>query len=142
MARHTEANKVGQDKAYSIGEIGELGPIEQAVEGDIDLTAFMEDILVVRVQEDKTPGAIPTISPEVNSVRQNIVRGINQPVKRKYVEAMARSRITDYEQRVINPADPSNIQMVPKTTLSADFVVLQDPHPNGRAWLEQILAQP
>jgi hypothetical protein len=142
MGRETIANSVGQDKAKTLPEIGANGPIEKVVEGDIDLSAFMEQLLTIRVAHDKTPGSLPTIAPSVQSVRQNIIRGINQDVKRKYVEAMARSRVTDYEQLVQNPMDPSNIQMIPTTTLTADFVVIRDPHPHGREWLQQILDQP
>ena len=145
MARpRTEAHSglLGKEEALNLAEIGEPGPIEQVTERDIDMKAFMEDVLVIRVQHDKTPGSIPTVAPEVNSVRQNIIRGVDSKVKRKYVEALARSRVTDFEQVTPNPADPSNIQMKPTTTLSYDFVVLHDPHKHGREWLEQILAQP
>lgn len=144
MARHTEAHsdKLGKENALNLGEIGDPGSVQQASERDIDMTAFMEDVLIIRVQHDKTPGSIPTVAPEVNSVRQNIIRGVDSKVKRKYVEALARSRVTDYEQITPNPADPSNIQMKPTTTLSYDFVVLHDPHKNGREWLDNILAQP
>lgn len=144
MARHTEAHsdKLGKENALNLGEIGDPGSVQQASERDIDMTAFMEDVLIIRVQHDKTPGSIPTVAPEVNSVRQNIIRGVDSKVKRKYVEALARSRVTDYEQITPNPADPSNIQMKPTTTLSYDFVVLHDPHKSGREWLDNILAQP
>jgi hypothetical protein len=133
---------LGKEDNVDLAEIGSPGPVKQATERDIDMAAFGEQKLLIRVQHDKSEGALPTVCPEVNSVQQPIVRGKDTWVKRKYVEAMARSRVTTYEQITPNPADPSNIQLRPTTTLSNDFVVIQDPHPKGREWLQQILEQP
>jgi hypothetical protein len=74
-------------------------------------------------------------------LNQPIIRGRQQKVKRKYVEALARCRVTKYEQQVMDPMRPENIQMVERTALSYPFAVIEDPHPNGRAWLESILDQ-
>jgi len=144
MARppKTYVEDVAQEKGKNLSEIGNKGPIEQTSERDLNLAAFMEDVLTIEVVLDETEGAIPTICPEVNSVKQYIIRGQKQKVKRKYVEALARSRITKQVQKWENPNDPSNIRMIPVTTLTAQFLVHHDPHPDGREWLKNILAQP
>lgn len=143
-AKAKEANSelLRQENPVNLSEIGNHGAIEQQSERDLALTEFMEDILTIRVTPDKTPGSIPTVAPEVNSVRQNIILGTSQKVKRKYVEALARSRITTYRQVLQNPNDPSSIQMVPMTVLAHDFLVINDPHPDGPEWLQNILDQP
>ncbi len=134
--------KLGQEEAFSLGEVGDKGSIEQAAETDIIMESFMNDMLEIEIHSDGREGSLDVVTPAVNGVNQPIIRGRAQRVKRKYVEALARGRVTDYEQRVHNPAEPANIQMVPKTTLAYPFAVLNDPHPNGRAWLDNILAQP
>ena len=143
MARNDAVNeKLGQEPARNIGEIGRDMRIEQATERDVELTAFMEQPVRIRVHEAQQEGALDVITVTVNGINQNIIRGQDLDVKRKYIEALARCRTTTYEQRVQNPAEPSNIQMVPKTVLSYPFAVINDPHPKGKVWLDQILAQP
>ena len=60
---------------------------------------------------------------------------------RKYVEALARSRVTNYEQVVLNPSEPDKISMNPISQLTYPFVVREDRNPKGRAWLEAIVGQ-
>ena len=145
MARKpTEAvtEKLTQEASIGINEIGEDRVIEQASENDIAMEAFMDDELTIHVSESREEGAYTVITPSVNAVNQPIIRGRQQKVKRKYVEALARSRITEYEQLVQDPSKPENIQMVPRSSVTYPFAVIHDPHPNGAEWLNQILAQP
>lgn len=139
----TEAasEKLNQGASVGIGEIGAQGSIEQTAEKDVNLSMFMEDMLTIMVHQDGTEGANDVIIPVVNGINQPIIRGRQQLVKRKYVEALARGRTTSFEQQVQNPAEPANIQMVPTTTLTYPFAVIEDPNPNGRAWLDNILRQ-
>ena len=133
--------KLGQEEGYTLGESGNQA-VERASDGDIKMEKFMNDVLTIEVHSDGREGSLDVVTPVVNGVNQPIIRGRAQSVKRKYVEALARGRITDYEQRISNPSEPANIQMVPKTVLAYPFAVIKDPHPNGRKWLDDILAQP
>ena len=143
----TEAvtEKLSKGRSTPLGEIGEGEPIEVMAEQDIvrvtDQEKFANDILSIRVHPDSSEGALPVICPSVNALNQPIIRGVVSNVKRKYVEALARCRITQYQQRVPDAARPENIQMDEVTVIAYPFVVLHDPHPNGREWLESILAQ-
>lgn len=137
---------IGQETAVHIGELSahEQG-IEPVSENDFTEAAerekFMRDILTVHVHPDQTDGSLDVITVPVNGTNQNIIRGREQKVKRKYVEALARTRLTGYDQLVQNPSEPANIQMVPRTTLAYPFSVIHDPAPNGREWLQAILAE-
>jgi hypothetical protein len=128
-------------QALDLGEVGNPGPVEKIAETDFQMERFMEDLLTILVSESTEEGSLPVICPQVNGLNQPIIRGRQQKVKRKYVEALARCRVTKYEQQVMDPMRPENIQMVERTALSYPFAVIEDPHPNGRAWLESILAQ-
>jgi hypothetical protein len=136
------SDKLGKEENISIGEIGDKGGVEQAAEHDVKMAGFMNDLVTVLVHADGAEGALDVVTPMVNGVNQPIVRGQEQKIKRKYVEALARSRLTVYDQLVQNPSKPENIQMVPRTVLTYPFAVVNDPHPNGKPWLDQILAQP
>lgn len=150
MARQkTEAvtEKLGKEDSRGIGEIGRTAPIERVSENDfakdMDLEAFMhqELTIVMASGSGKDEWANPVEVPSVNTVNQPIIRGAECRVKRKYVEALARCRYTDYEQNVHDSSKPENIQMEPVTSLCYPFTVIEDPHPNGREWLKAILAE-
>lgn len=148
MARKiTEAHddKLGKGKALDLGEIGEGEPIECVTEKDftraVELEVFMNDILTVIVHQSTEEGALDFAPPQVNGLNQPILRGAESKVKRKYIEALARCRTTKYVQQVIDSSKPENIQMVERTQLTYPFAVLDDPNPNGKQWLDSILAQ-
>ena len=136
----TEAN-LEQEKTIPMGEIGntQIEPAGERV--DLKGEAFANDLLEIEVHASGDEGALDIITPSVNGVNQPIVRGTKQMVKRKYVEALARSRTTKYTQQQRDHRDPSSQEMVAKTVLSYPFVVLKDPAGDrGKAWLQGILA--
>lgn len=149
MARkETDATseELGKGRALDQNEIGNPGPIEKVTENDFvktaELEAFMNDVLTVLVHQDPSDNAVENPCPSVNGINQPFIRGVEQKVKRKYVEALARGRVTKYEQRVTDASRPENVQMIERTALVYPFSVLHDPSPNGKAWLKAILQQP
>ena len=148
MTKYTEAvnEKLAKGKEMNLGEIGDPGPIEKVAENDFIKTAelekFMHEVLTILVHPSSEEGALDIAPPQVNGLNQPIIRGVESKIKRKYVEALARCRVTKYEQRVQDASRPENIQMVERTTLSYPFAVLHDPNPRGRQWLEAIVSSP
>ena len=145
MSKPTEAHsgKLGKEKAIPISEINAGGGIEPVSENDFakkaDQESFANDILTIIVAQDNSKDALPVIVPAVNGVNQPIIRGQKLGVKRKFVEALARCTTTTYEQATPDPRKPQNIQMIERTALTYPFTVYNDPHPNGREWLQAIL---
>jgi len=138
--------KLPKNESIAVSEIGKNdAPIERMSENDfakdMEMEVFMNQLLTVIVHPSTEEGSLPVVTPNVNGINQPIIRGVQSKVKRKYVEALARSRITKYKQRVPNPMRPENIQMDENTVLTYPFSVIEDPHPDGRVWLEAILAQ-
>jgi len=147
--RSQEAFEVANGRNMTLGEIGDGKGIEVQSPQDIikmkaraDLEEFMNQVLTIEVMKDGTQGAYPVITPNVNGINQPIIRGKVQKVKRKYVEALARSRITNYEQEVPDPSKPDVMDMLDITTPTYPFRVTHDPHPRGSEWLQAILDQP
>jgi hypothetical protein len=142
-----KSKDVGGEKTGRTGALGEIGkePIEPVSEKDFvkaaELEEFMNQKLLIRVAEDNSPNSLPVIVVSVNGINQPIIRGQRIPVRRKYVEALARGTHTRYEQQTPNPSRPENIQMVERTAITYPFTVYEDPHPNGAAWLESILKE-
>lgn len=134
---------INQGRSINLSEVGDPGPIELASENDvlkadIDIEAFMNEPVTIRLHMTDKEGALTVETPSVNGINQPIVRGVASTIKRKYVEALARARSIGYAQ-VRNQFDPTDISMVEKPTLSYPFEVIHDSNPRGRAWLEQIL---
>lgn len=144
--RDFEATSVASGAPLTLSEIGEGKGVEMVTDFDpqkeVEMEAFMNEILTINVYPDGTQGALDIIVVTVNGINQPIVRGKDQHIKRKYVEALARSRITNYVQEVADQSRPESIQMKPIPALTYPFVVRRDPNRYGAAWLDSILKQP
>lgn len=143
--KETDAGEVAGGKDIAMDELGAPGPIEKVAEShfkeEAEIAAFMEEKVQVMVPVDGTPGALPVVVITVNGKNQPIIRGRAQLVRRKYIEAMARSRITHYEQEVPDPTKPDMLQLKDMTQLTYPFSVIGD-HEIGAEWLNAILNQP
>ena len=140
------SDDLGTRQPLEPAEFGDPGPIEKVSESDFVneavLDSFMNEIVTVIVHQDPSDNAVENPCPNVNGLNQPFIRGVEQKVKRKYVEALARCRVIKYEQKVPDASRPENIQMVERAALVYPFSVLHDPNPIGREWLKAILAQP
>lgn len=128
-------------KSRGMGELmspgAEVEPVGNMGMDDIALESFMHEEVMVYVHPTREIGTLDVISPNVNGINMPIQRGVNTMVKRKYVEALKRCHSIKYEQRVQNPSQPENIQMVEKKVPDYPFDVIQD-SPKGKSWLKGI----
>lgn len=105
----------------------------------LELEKFMHEEVTIFVHPTRESGSLDVITPNVNGLNQPIVRGKESIVKRKYVEALARCHSIRYEQRVQNPSQPENIQMVEKKVPDYPFDVVSDTK-RGKEWLKKLYA--
>lgn len=117
-----------------------MGP--NASKDAIELEYFMHETLVITVAESPNEEDPLVVCPVVNGKMQPIVRGVPTPVRRKYVEALARAKETKYRQVQTDSNRPDSLEMVPRTVVAYPFSVDHDPNPRGRDWLRRILKQP
>ena len=148
MAKETNVvnENLPKEADVSIGEIGKGSGIEKISETDYvgksKLAAFMEELLTIKVHQKSEKGVFEFVNPAVNGINQPIFRDVEVKVKRKYVEALARARVTTYEQITPDPSKPANIQMRPKTVICDPFTVIYDPSgKKGKEWLLSITQQ-
>ena len=143
--KKTNTEEIKQDDNLTLSEIGKGNGIEVTSEKDMlkkmEIEAFMAEKVMICVHEATEESALEIIVVTVNGKNQAIIRGRDQLVKRKYVEALANSRITTYRQVTPDASKPDAIQMVPKTALTYPFAVIEDKHKYGRAWLQALLNQ-
>jgi hypothetical protein len=119
----------------------------EAVVGNTDLKKmlkdekFMEETVMVMIHPTTSENEPPYAHLNVNGMNQIVPRGQNVPVKRKFVEVLARMKETRYNQTTPNPSEPDKTMMVARHGLAYPFVIVEDKNPKGRAWLEHILAE-
>jgi len=119
-------------------------PVSQAKDLEILLSseAFMNEMVTVMVHSTTDENQAPHVIVNVNGTNQPIIRGYPTQVKRKYVEVLARMKETRYTQRTPNPSAPDQIEMVARHGLAYPFDLIEDSNPKGRAWLNNVLAEP
>jgi hypothetical protein len=129
-------------------EIVDDAPIIETVAESRDFSqlaadeGFMNEMVEVMVHATTDENQAPHVIVNCNGTNQPIIRGVPTKVRRKYVEILARMKETKYSQVTRNPAAPDQIDMVARHGLAYPFELMNDPNPRGRAWLQNVLAEP
>ena len=103
---------------------------------------FMNELVEVMVHASTDENQSPHVILNCNGTNQPIMRGVPMRVRRKYVEILARMKETKYSQITRNPGAPDQIDMIARHGLAYPFEMLSDENPRGRAWLQNVLAEP
>lgn len=106
--------------------------------------AFMNEFVTVQFHAPSDPNQ-PTFVPiRAGDLMVSVPRdGRPYVIKRKYVEVVARAKMTRYSQvRRVLANGEEIVENVPHTALTYPFSVLEDKNPRGRAWLEKVLSDP
>lgn len=115
-------------------DIKELARREAAVK------KFMDEIVIVKLHKTTDKNAASHVILSVNGMTQPVFRGVPTPLKRKYVEVLARMIESNYEQEV-NERDYSRYEMRETAAHAYPFEVIRDDNPLGHEWLEHILME-
>jgi len=103
--------------------------------------AFMNEPVTIYVHPVSDENAPPYVILNVNGTNQPVARGVNQEIKRKFVEVLARMKETKYHQVNNNPADPSDRSLIGRQGMCYPFDLITDRNPRGRAWLNKVMAE-
>ena len=104
--------------------------------------SFMNEMVTVLVHSSTDENQSPHVIVNCNGVNQPIVRGVPTSIRRKYLEILARMKETKYTQVTPNPAAPDVSELKARHGLAYPFEVIEDGNPKGRAWLNNVLAEP
>lgn len=133
-------------RARSMSEIGHNdSPEIEKVSGamakkEADFEAFMHEVVTIRLGSSGKPGELQVETPSVNGLNQPIIRGVAQPVKRKYVEVLLRAHTIEYEQETPDASKPDQKQMRARPQFLYPIDIEEDSK-EGRAWCSQIRHQ-
>lgn len=94
----------------------------------------------VMVHESTDENAQPIVDVYCNGIPQRFVRGVEQVVKRKFVQILANARTTNVRTRT--GVEGGNVinQITRHTAVRYPFSVIEDRNPRGAAWLREALA--
>lgn len=143
LAKGIEAPKISvDDNQTDIQLVSENEDFNQIV----NMEAFMNEPVKIRLAMSTDINATPYAVVTVNGIENRAVipRGEIVTVKRMHMEVLARMKETRYTQphlTNLNNIDMAN-HLAAKTMLVYPFEVIEDKNPKGRAWLENILAEP
>lgn len=140
----TENEYLGANQTLEIGERPTDSEIidKPMPKSKIEIEAFMNEVLTIQVAESYDENDPALVDVSVNGRRQFIRRGVDQEVRRKYVEVLARAKRSDYDQVTLDPRDGERVnQLRRRNALRFPFQVIRDPNPQGRAWLRGVLAE-
>ena len=106
----------------------------------LDAVAFMEEPVKVMVHESTDENAQPIVDVYCNGTPQRFVRGMEQVVKRKFVQILINARTTSVRTRT--GVEGGNVvnQLTRHTAVRYPFSVIEDRNPRGGAWLREALA--
>lgn len=108
-----------------------------------DMMAFSKEKVTIRVSETTEKNAERVVEVFNNGERQLFPRGQEVTCERRFVESLARAKITTYTQQQFRDerTQTDNIREVPHVGLRYPFTVIRDDHPRGMDWLKSILAE-
>ena len=102
--------------------------------------AFLEEKVDVMVHESTDPNAEPIVQTAVNGINQFFPRGHVVTCKRKFVEVLARAKVTSFQTKVIHEDGNVYNRLNKQTGLRYPFSVVRDDNPKGPTWLKGVLA--
>lgn len=104
---------------------------------------FMEEPVTIRIATTTDKNAEQVFELTINGRTEFFRRGETKTVPRKYVDLLARLKVTSYVQNeVINREGEKQFLNVPHTGLKYDFALVHDAHPQSADWLKSTLALP
>lgn len=109
-------------------------------ENDEEMTKFMSERIVIRIDQSEDPLAPPTVLVGNNGDQCWLPRNVPIRVPRSFAEILANSRTVSFRNRETNDADAiEGTQTRSYGGRTAAFQVLQDPNPKGAKWLAKLL---
>lgn len=144
-----EATPALSKGAKQVGQVNVLEASARSMDpvtADVDLAklardeAFMNEIVVVYLHKTTDKNAANHVLLNVNGTNQPVFRGQKTPMKRKYLEVLARMKEASYEQ-VTHPIELDRYEMNETIANAYPFVVSEDSNPAGAAWLDHIMQE-
>ena len=149
-----ELDVTAQDSAFTIPSDGEArvvndspiqiidGPRALNYQKKADSLAFMEEEVVIHIDEDTNPNAENPVQLGVNGKMIVLWRGFDYIVKRKYLEKLLRCKTTRIKTVPFEQDGVKGYKNERKTAFVYPFKVILDKNPLGDGWRRKVAAEP
>lgn len=97
--------------------------------------AFMEEPVKILLHESTDENAEPIVDLYCNGTPQRLIRGMEQVVKRKYVQILCNARQTSIKTQTGVQGDNVVSRVNKHTAVRYPFSVIEDRNPKGAPWL-------
>ena len=142
QATHVDVPVAGVLDRSALAEEGFETVDEQGWDDYAAQLAFMEEPVKIMLAESTDPNAQPLEVVGVNGQMQYLARGVEQVVKRKYVQVLCDMRETSIRTSTPINRDGEVVNRIDKhTAVRYPFSVIEDRNPRGAAWLRAQLAK-
>jgi hypothetical protein len=133
---------IKQNGPVRLSEIGNTR-LEPADDNDLfpdaqEREAFMNEFVTIQIADSQDPEDPKVFSISVNGVHQPFVRGVPVAVKRKYIEALARCRPTDFTSSHSTADLVEDAPLNRHDYMSYPFTVIEDKNPLGKEYWPRI----
>lgn len=144
----TEGMQVGQPDAVILtdGTLdtggAKIEPVEPRGLNDdyMDELAFMEEDIVINIQESPDENADNPVMVGVNGVFKAIYRGQDTIIKRKFVDALIVKMTRISTPEFINAAGERARKIDQRQALRYPFTLVEDKNPKGIEWMRRRMA--
>lgn len=158
----TEEQQIGHAKprrqnstgpAASSLESNRIETVDRPVNKEqLDMLAFAAMPITIRIHASVDPNPDDPIPVQNNgdeprhypgnTVSKWLYREKEYTIERRFVENLARAKVTTYKQRQdVDHLGVKHVVNIPHTALRYPFSVLHDPHPRGGDWLKAVLSE-
>lgn len=146
----TSDRDVGQDSSRAMSTTGDavldpprIEPVERPMDSEkVAMLAFFEEMVTIRMATSTDPNAEQIFEVWVNGEPQIFKRGETKTLKRKFVDCLARRKLTTHTLEKYTNANGDEAYRYPShTALRYDFQMIRDDNPQGADWLRHTLME-
>lgn len=112
---------------------------EREFKDTVELTAFMEEPVVIRLHPTTDENAEPFVPVGCNGEQAWLPRGVNIEIPRKFLESLCGLQVRFRTERVQDPNAEEGYVQRASASMPYPFQIISDPNPKGRAWIERVM---
>lgn len=114
----------------------------QEFQDKADTLRFMNEMVVVYIQETAEPDADDQFFIGVNGQQVAFVRGQRYQIKRYILEGLARCRPVHYSNEEYREGNIDKVRWPSRRGVRYPFQVVEDKNPAGQEWLRRVMLEP
>lgn len=146
----TRDGKIGQQQSFDLPASGKVPPLEDEIttvdtpnwKDKAKVLAFMDQMVEVKIVNSGGINEEQIVEVTNGGIKQYIMRGQWQKVKRKFAEVLARAKRDSVDTvQFTDATGVKSVRIVKMPALKYPFE-MRDSNPDGMVWLQRVLMEP